>query len=225
MRKAIAFRGRSEHGTPCPYRGCCEITRAGTKPIVQGQKRTASVCPKRLIQLSAVGEVFLEGTCPLSRRPQTAKCSVPMLPGTRRRWVRKATAFRGRSEQDRSALCPACSTATLKTFRWNVFNGIFLATKTPDTARRVPTEDCRLFSVPLGIRLQCPTGTLQKSSLSSPVSHGERSCSLPAKSYRFLSLSPRARSMAQGISLSADSDLEGTCPLRTPRQLRSAGAA
>ena len=28
-----------------------------------------------------------------------------------------------------------------------------------------------------------------------------------------------------GISLSADSDLEGTCPLRTPRQLRSAGSA
>ena len=30
---------------------------------------------------------------------------------------------------------------------------------------------------------------------------------------------------ARGISLSADSNLEGTCPLRTPRQLRSAGAA
>ncbi|MEE1397183.1 MAG: hypothetical protein U0L99_04190 [Ruminococcus sp.] len=30
---------------------------------------------------------------------------------------------------------------------------------------------------------------------------------------------------ARGISPSADSDLEGTCPLRTPRQLRSAGAA
>ncbi|WP_293614960.1 hypothetical protein [Ruminococcus sp. CAG:330] len=27
----------------------------------------------RLLQLSAAGEVFLEGTCPLSRRPQTAK--------------------------------------------------------------------------------------------------------------------------------------------------------
>ena len=48
----------------------------------------------------------------------------------------------------------------------------------------------------------------------------------PSKSCRFSHPpSPRARSMAQGISLSADSDLEGTCPLRTPRQLRSAGAA
>ena len=97
-------------------------------------------CPVRLIQLSAVGEVFLEGTCPLSRRPQTAKFPVPMLLGTRSRWVRKATAFRGRSEQDRSALFPVCCADILKTFRWNVFNGIFLAAKTPDTARRVPTQ-------------------------------------------------------------------------------------
>ena len=37
------------------------------------------------------------------------------------------------------------------------------------------------------------------------------------------SVRPKAR--AQGVSLSADSDLEGACPLRTPRQLRSAGAA
>ena len=48
----------------------------------------------------------------------------------------------------------------------------------------------------------------------------------PSKSYRFSHPpSPCARSMAQGISPSADGDLEGTCPLRTPRQLRSAGAA
>ena len=58
----------------------------------------------RLLQLSAAGEVFLEGTYPLSRCPQTAKFPVPILLGTGRRWVRKATAFRGRSEQDRSAL-------------------------------------------------------------------------------------------------------------------------
>ena len=55
----------------------------------------------------------------------------------------------------------------------------------------------------------------------------ERSCSLrPRKAVAFLThllRAPEAR--AQGISLSADSDLEGTCPLRTPRQLRSAGAA
>ena len=41
--------------------------------------------------------------------------------------MRKATAFRGRSEQDRSALCPACCFLILETFRWNVSNGIFLS--------------------------------------------------------------------------------------------------
>ena len=40
--------------------------------------------------------------------------------------MRKATAFRGRSEQDRSALCPACCAMILETFRWNVSNGVFL---------------------------------------------------------------------------------------------------
>ena len=80
----------------------------------------------RLLQLSAAGEVFLEGTCPLSRCPQTAKLSAPVLLGARSRWVRKATAFRGRSEQDRSALCPVCGIVGLETFRWNVSNGIFL---------------------------------------------------------------------------------------------------
>ena len=36
-----------------------------------------TVAPKRLLQLSAAGEVFLEGTCPLSRCPQTAKFPAP----------------------------------------------------------------------------------------------------------------------------------------------------
>ena len=110
-------------------------------------KRIEVVGLVRLIQLSTVGEVFLEGTCPLSRCPQTAKFPVPMLLGTRRRWVRKATAFRGRSEQDRSALCPICCAVVLKTFRWNVFNGIFLAAKTighgttcPYKVRKTPCQ-------------------------------------------------------------------------------------
>ena len=89
-------------------------------------ERFCNRCLVRLLQLSAAGEVFLEGTCPLSRCPQTAKFPVPMLLGTGRRWVRKATAYRGRSEQDRSALFPACCTLTLETFRWNVSNGLFL---------------------------------------------------------------------------------------------------
>ena len=65
-----------------------------------GTKRTASVCPKRLIQLSAVGEVFLEGTCPLSRRPQTAKSPCPCFRAHGER-DKKRQLFAG-SEQDRS---------------------------------------------------------------------------------------------------------------------------
>ena len=36
-----------------------------------------SAFPSRLLQLSTAGEVFLEGTCPLSRCPQTAKLPAP----------------------------------------------------------------------------------------------------------------------------------------------------
>ena len=42
-----------------------------------GKERTGVVGHIRLLQLSAAGEVFLEGTCPLSRRPQTAKSPAP----------------------------------------------------------------------------------------------------------------------------------------------------
>ncbi|WP_295219540.1 hypothetical protein, partial [Ruminococcus sp.] len=40
----------------------------------------------------------------------------------RRKGVRKATAFRGESEQDRFPLFPIKVSNTLKTFQWNVFN-------------------------------------------------------------------------------------------------------
>ena len=129
--------------------------------------------------------------------------------------MRKATAFRGRSEQDRSALCAGCCALVLKTFRWNVFNGFPFAeigghgTPCPN---RGCCETASCFLCYRRLRLQCPTGTLQRSCFSSPVSHGERSCSLPAKSCRFLSLSPCAKSMAQGISPSADGDLGGSSP-------------
>ncbi len=55
----------------------------------------------------------------------------------------------------------------------------------------------------------------------------ERSCSLrPRKAVAFLTHLLRVpRSMGTGISPSADGDLEGTCPLRTPRQLCSVGSA
>ncbi|WP_301843809.1 hypothetical protein, partial [uncultured Ruminococcus sp.] len=65
----------------------------------------------------------LRGHVPSKSLSADSEIPVPMLLGTRRKWVRKATAFRGRSEQDRSALCPAYSSLILKIFQWNVFNG------------------------------------------------------------------------------------------------------
>ena len=71
-----------------------------------------------------------------------------------------------------------------------------------------------------------PPERFQNQSITNGTQGGAVLFAPPSKSCRFSHPpSPCARSMAQGISLSADSDLEGTCPLRTPRQLRSAGAA
>ena len=92
----------------------------------------------RLLQLSAAGEVFLEGTCPLSRCPQTAKFPAPCS-GARRRWVRKATAFRGRSEQDRSALVSRLLCFDFENVPVERFQRILPLLKSADTARRVPT--------------------------------------------------------------------------------------
>ena len=157
----------------------------------------------------------LRGHVPSKSPSADGEIPVPMLPGTRRRWVRKATAFRGRSEQDRSALCPACSTATLETFRWNVFNGMCL-TQICGHGTPCPYRGCcetaSCFLCCWGLRLQRPTGTLQKSNLSSPVSHGERSCSLPAKSCRFLSLSPCAQKYGHGDFAVCGRRLRGHVP-------------
>ena len=122
-----------------------KTTRTDHKKHRAGTKRFQNRCPIRLLQLSAAGEVFLEGTCPLSRCPQTAKFPAPSLFGARKRWVRKATAFRGRSEQDRSALCPACCTLILKTFRWNVFNETYDTQTKRDTAHRIPHNILSIF--------------------------------------------------------------------------------
>ena len=119
-----------------------------------GTERFQNCCPIRLLQLSAAGEVFLEGTCPLSRCPQTAKFPAPLLLGARRRWVRKATAFRGRSEQDRSALvsrllCCDFGNIPVECFQrvipfselTDTAQPVFILCygKSTDTARRVPT--------------------------------------------------------------------------------------
>ena len=98
----------------------------------------------RLIRQAAPAERswrgVLRGHVPSKSLSADSEIPVPMLLGTRRRWVRKAIAFRGRSEQDRSALCPACCALILETFRWNVSNGICLNAKLMDTAHRAPTD-------------------------------------------------------------------------------------
>ena len=73
----MAGGGCDGHGTPCPYRACCKITGTDNKKHRARTKRTGAVGLVRLLQLSAAGEVFLEGTCPLSRCPQTAKFPAP----------------------------------------------------------------------------------------------------------------------------------------------------
>ena len=125
-------------GITCPYMTCCKITRRQKKHRAE-TKRTGAVEHVRLLQLSAAGEVFLEGTCPLSRCPQTAKYSVPLLLGARSRWVRKATAFRGRSEQDRSALVSRLLCFDFENVPVERFQRILPLLKSADTARRVPT--------------------------------------------------------------------------------------
>ena len=116
------------------------------------------MCPKRLIQLSTVGEVFLEGTCPLSRCPQTAKFPAPLLLGARRRWVRKATAFRGRSEQDRSALVSRLLFLDFENVPVERFQRDIPFPKPADTARRVPTKPKRTEHLANCAQLDQPYG-------------------------------------------------------------------
>ena len=141
-------------GIRCRERTRCAVSFLVWERIVQERNAFRIVAPKRLLQLSAAGEVFLEGTCPLSRCPQTAKFPAPLLLGARRRWVRKATAFRGRSEQDRSALvsrllCCDFGNISVECFQrvipfselTDTAQPVFILCygKSTDTARRVPT--------------------------------------------------------------------------------------
>ena len=120
---------------------CCKIARAVTKTIVQKQNDFRTVCPKRLLQLSAAGEVFLEGEQPSESLSADSEIPVPILLGTRKRWVRKATAFRGRSEQDRSALVSRLLFLDFENVPVERFQRDIPFPKPADTARRVPTDE------------------------------------------------------------------------------------
>ena len=118
---------------------CCKIARAVTKTIVQKRNDFRTVCPKRLLQLSAAGEVFSEGEQPSESLSADSEILVPILLGARGRWVRKATAFRGRSEQDRSALVSRLLCFDFGNVPVERFQRILPLLKSADTARRVPT--------------------------------------------------------------------------------------
>ena len=92
----------------------------------------------RLLQLSAAGEVFLEGTCPLSRCPQTAKFPAPCFWRTEQ-VGEKSDSF---SRAERTRPLRPVSRLLYHDFE-NVpaerFQQGFLLLKPADTARRVPT--------------------------------------------------------------------------------------
>ena len=164
MRKAAAFRGRSEQDRSALCPACCAtiletfrrnvfnricvdtktnfcfVKLADTARRVPAKadntkhraetKRFQNRCPEKAAPAERSWREVLRrrgASCVAVRRQRN---SLRHASGARRRWVRKAAAFRGRSEQDRSALCPACCATILETFRRNVFNGICVDTKT-----------------------------------------------------------------------------------------------
>ena len=196
-------------------RACCKIIGAGTKPIVQGQNAPHPCDPIRLIQLSTVGEVFLEGTCPLSRRPQTAKSPCPCF------WAhgerdKKRQLFAG-SEQDRSPcetgeekqdLCKVPVGRCKRTCQWQKtacsFAAPFVGTGCAVSAdfskgrsrwkRSTGTFPNRQYSRRDTGRSGLVRSALEKLSLFSPT------------------CSARPKVRAQGISPSADGDSGGSAP-------------
>ena len=118
------------HGSPCPYKSAGKA-RGKTKMIF-------SAFPIRLLQLSAAGEVFLEGTCPLSRCPQTAKLPAPYFRRTGK-VGEKSDSF---SRAERTRPLRPVSRLLYRNFG-NVpverFQRILPLLKSADTAQPVPT--------------------------------------------------------------------------------------
>ena len=121
---------------------CCKTARTNTKTIVQEQNDFRTVAPKRLLQLSAAGEVFLEGTCPLSRCPQTAKLPAPCFWRTEK-VGEKSDSF-SRAERTRP-LRPVCRLLLCDFGNVPVerFQRDFPLPKSTDTAQPVPTGNDR----------------------------------------------------------------------------------
>ena len=124
---------------------------------MQKQKDFRKLSQIRLLQLSAAGEVFLEGTCPLSPCPQTAKFPAPCFWRTGK-VGEKSDSF-SRAERTRP-LRPVCR-LLLRDFE-NVpverFQRHFPFLKPADTARRVPTKPKRTEHLANCAQLDQPYG-------------------------------------------------------------------
>ena len=172
MRKATAFRGRSEQDrsalvsrllfldfgnvpverlqrdisfpkstdTARRVPTGCKIARAVTKTIVQKRNDSEKLSPKRLLQLSAAGEVFLEGEQPSESLSADSEIPAPCFWRTGK-VGEKSEAFRGRSEQDRSALVSRLLFLDFGNVPVERFQRDISFPKLTDTARRVPTDE------------------------------------------------------------------------------------
>ena len=120
-------------------------------------KRTGAVGLVKLLQLSAAGEVFLEGTCPLSRCPQTAKFPAPCFWRTGK-VGEKIDSF-SRAERTRP-LRPVCRLllCDFENVPVERFQRHFPFLKPADTARRVPTKPKRTEHLANCAQLDQPYG-------------------------------------------------------------------
>ena len=113
-----AFFCRNDRGKPADTAHCVPAFLRKTKRVVRKQNSFRTVCPKRLLQLSAAGEVFLEGEQPSESLSADSEIPAPCF------W---RTGKVGGANKTAPPLCPACCFLILETFRWNVSNGIFLS--------------------------------------------------------------------------------------------------
>ena len=117
----------------------CYIVHSTQKDLRQNKKiRSRWTCQAAPAERSWRG--VLRGHVPSKSPSADGETPLRHALGARRRWVRKATAFRGRSEQDRSTLCAVCSTDILKTFQWNVFNRNRISRDTACRVRQNPKQ-------------------------------------------------------------------------------------
>lgn len=181
----------------------------------------------RLLQLSAAGEVFLEGTCPLSRCPQTAKLPAPCFWRTEK--GEKSDSF-SRAERTRP-LRPVCRLLLCDFGNVPVerFHRISLCrnrrTRHAVSLQRV-LRNCKLFSVLLGTTFATSHRDIAK--IKPFLSGFTRGAVLfaPAKSCRFLSLSPCAQKYGHGDFAVCGRRLRGHVPSKKDScQLCSVGSA